>query len=87
MNLDNETIKKVFSRYIGKIILPKYPEIVNFDINTNNNHVNNKLFVDFIFYTDGTEYDIEQEIVEKCLDMMEVFGISNINYGFSFETI
>lgn len=86
MRLSNNIIIKQFSKYIDRIILPKYAEIIDYEIEVRNNDITDKILVDFIFYMDGTEYDIEQEIVEKCLDMMDVFGISNINYGFSFET-
>lgn len=80
MEPSNNIIIKQFSKYIDRIILPKYPEIIKYDIEVN------KFLVNFIFYMDGTEYDIEEQIVEKCLDMMDIFGVSNINYGFSFET-
>ena len=86
MKLSNNIIIKQFSKYIDRIILPKYAEIIDYEIEVRNNHITDKILVDFIFFMDGTEYDIEEEIVEKCLNMMDVFGISNINYGFSFET-
>ena len=86
MKLSNDIIIKQFSKYIDRIILPKYADIIDYEIEVRNNHITDKILVDFIFYMDGTEYDIEQEIVKNCLNMMDVFGISNINYGFSFET-
>lgn len=86
MRPSNNIIIKQFSKYIDRIILPKYPEIINYEIEVSNYHITDYIFVNFIFYMDGSEYDIEEEIVEKCSDMMNVFGLSNINYGFSFET-
>ena len=86
MSPSNDIIIKQFSKYIDRIILPKYPEIINYEIEVSNYHITDYIFVNFIFYMDGSEYDIEEEIVEKCSDMMNVFGLSNINYGFSFET-
>lgn len=85
MRPSNDIIIKQFSKYIDRIILPKYPEIIDYEIEVRNYPITDYISVNFIFYMDGSEYDIEQEIVDKCLDMMEVFGMSNINYGFSFE--
>ena len=86
MRPSNNIIIKQFSKYIDRIILPKYPEIIDYEIEIRNNDITDNILVNFIFYMDGSEYDIEEEIVEKCSDMMNVFGLSNINYGFSFET-
>lgn len=86
MRPSNNIIIKQFSKYIDRIILPKYPEIIDYEIEVRNNDITDNILVNFIFYMDGSEYDIEEEIVEKCSDMMNVFGLSNINYGFSFET-
>lgn len=86
MRPSNSIIIKQFSKYIDRIILPKYPEIIDYEIEVSNYHITDYISVNFIFYMDGSEYDIEEEIVEKCSDMMNVFGLSNINYGFSFET-
>lgn len=86
MRPSNNIIIKQFSKYIDRIILPKYPEIIDYEIEVRNNDITDNILVNFIFYMDGSEYDIEEEIVEKCSDMMKVFGLSNINYGFSFET-
>lgn len=86
MRPSNNIIIKQFSKYIDRIILPKYPEIIDYEIEVSNYHITDDISVNFIFYMDGSEYDIEEEIVEKCSDMMNVFGLSNINYGFSFET-
>ena len=78
MRPSNNIIIKQFSKYIDRIILPKYPEIINYEIEVSNYHITDYIFVNFIFYMDGSEYDIEEEIVEKCSDMMNVFGLSNI---------
>ena len=86
MRPSNNIIIKQFSKYIDRIILPKYPEIIDYEIEVRNNHITDNILVDFIFYMDGSEHDIEEEIAEKCFDMGNVFGLSNINYGFSFET-
>lgn len=86
MRPSNNIIIKQFSKYIDRIILPKYPEIIDYEIEVRNNDITDNILVNFIFYMDGSEYDIEEEIVEKCSDMMNVFGLSNIYYRFSFET-
>jgi hypothetical protein len=46
-----------------------------------------KLFVDFIFQMDGTEYEIEEAIIEYIHNMIDLFGMYKINYGFKFDTL
>jgi hypothetical protein len=83
---ENQNIKNQFSKYIRKIILPKYEDIMDFEIIIKDDF-GDKLFVDFIFRMDGTEYEIEQEIIEGVHNMIDLFGMEKINYGFKFYTL
>jgi len=84
--MDTTQIKNQFSKYIRKIILPKYEDIIDFEIIIKDDF-GDKLFVDFIFQMDGTEYEIEQEIIEDFHTMIDLFGMDKINYGFKFDTL
>jgi hypothetical protein len=84
MNINQ--IKNQFSKYIIKIILPKYEDIIDFEIIIKDDF-GDKLFVDFILQMDGTEYEIEQEIIEDFHTMIDLFGMDKINYGFKFDTL
>ena len=84
MNINQ--IKNQFSKYIRKIILPKYEDIIDFEIIIKDDF-GDKLFVDFIFQMDGTEYEIEESIIENIHNMIDLFGMDKINYGFKFNTL
>jgi hypothetical protein len=84
MNINQ--IKNQFSKYIRKIILPKYEDIIDFEIIIKDDF-GDKLFVDFIFQMDGTEYEIEEAIIEYIHNMIDLFGMYKINYGFKFDTL
>ena len=84
MNINQ--IKNQFSKYIRKIILPKYEDIIDFEIVIKDDF-GDKLFVDFIFQMDGTEYEIEEVIIEYIHNMIDLFGMYKINYGFKFDTL
>jgi len=79
-------IKNQFSKYIRKIILPKYEDIMDFEIIIKDDF-GDKLFVDFIFQMDGTEYEIEESIIENIHNMIDLFSMDKINYGFKFDTL
>ena len=36
---------------------------------------------------DGTEYEIEEAIIEYIHNMIDLFGMYKINYGFKFDTL
>jgi hypothetical protein len=84
MNINQ--IKNQFSKYIRKIILPKYEDIIDFEIIIKDDF-GDKLFVDFIFQMEGTEYEIEEAIIEYIHNMIDLFGMYKINYGFKFDTL
>jgi hypothetical protein len=84
--MDTTQIKNQFSKYIRKIILPKYEDIIDFEIVIKDDF-GDKLFVDFIFQMDGTEYEIEEAIIEYIHNMIDLFGMYKINYGFKFDTL
>lgn len=84
--MDTTQIKNQFSKYIRKIILPKYEDIMDFEIIIKDDF-GDKLFVDFIFQMEGTEYEIEESIIENIHNMIDLFGTDKINYGFKFDTL
>jgi hypothetical protein len=86
MTMDEAQLVNQFSKYIRKIILPKYEDIMDFEIIIKDGF-GDKLFVDFIFEMDGTEYEIEQEIIEDTRNMIDLFGMDKIKYGFKFDTL
>lgn len=80
----NENQKIVqFTKYINKVILPKFPDILDFNIYfKGGDGVNAYLFW---FHMDGTEDEIELEIQDEILQMRDLFG-DNFVAWFEYET-
>jgi hypothetical protein len=85
MNINQ--IKNQFSKYIRKIILPKYEDIMDFEIEISRSQDKKKLNIKFIFEMDGTEHEIEQKIIENVHNMVDLFGMEYITYWFKFDTL
>lgn len=67
-----------FKKYIGAMIVPKYPEIYEFEVvrgpkkEWNFNRKDWDPTVEITFYVDGTEHEFEQELRDD-MDSMKVF--------------
>lgn len=80
----NENQKIVqFTKYINKVILPKFPDILGFDISFKGGDGLNAYL--FWFHMDGTEDEIELEIRDEILQMRDLFG-DNFVAWFEYET-
>ena len=89
---ENQKIKQ-FSKYISKIIMPRFPDILGFEITYGDERkIKKKIYnpetpvYNFWFFMDGTEDDIEFEIRDEILHMKRMFGEDLIAL-FDFKTI
>jgi hypothetical protein len=81
---------KSFEKYIEAIILPKYPEIQNFEVRLSGRRewsfVEKKwnYVVEIIFFVDGTEQAFEDDLRHDLHTMKKVFTIGdNITIHFT----
>lgn len=72
---NNIQIIEMVKKYLDNIILPKFPEIEGYTLDTLRSNEN---FVQFAlnFILDGTEYDTEEEISESVLEMQDYLSLN-----------
>jgi hypothetical protein len=76
MNRPNDhQILEMVRKYLDNIILPKFPEIESYNLDTLNSYDNFAQFV-LNFVLDGTEYDTEEEISESVLEMRDYLSLN-----------
>lgn len=73
--LNNTQILEMVKKYLDNIILPKFPEIENYILDTLNL---NEKFAHFTleFILDGTEYEAEEQITESVLEMQDYLSLN-----------
>jgi len=82
MNERNKIIQSV-KKFIGSIILPKFPEIKNFEVLDFDDKI-----ISLNLYVDGIDEQYEIEIQELVLDMKDYLGISeNVKIFLNFIII
>ena len=82
MNERNKIIQSV-KKFIGSIILPKFPEIKNFEVLDLYDKI-----ISLNLYVDGIDEQYEIEIQELVLDMKDYLGISeNVKIFLNFIII
>ena len=86
--MDNDKIKNSVEKYIDAIIVPKYPDIMEFSVESKYYSQSDYLLVKIIFLMDGTEQEVEEEIEESVLDMFKMFSFDkNIKRLIKFKTL
>ena len=82
MNERNKIVQSV-KKFIGSIILPKFPEIKNFEVLDLDDKI-----ISLNLYIDGIDEQYEIEIQELVLDMKDYLGISeNVKIFLNFIII
>ena len=73
--LNDRQILEITRKYLDNIILPKFPEIENYILDTLNL---NEKFAHFTleFILDGTEYELEEQITESVLEMQDYLSLN-----------
>jgi hypothetical protein len=60
-----ESTLKILNKLIEKFVLPQYDDIYEYHITP---HLFN--FIEITFWMDGTDQEIEEEIVDECLNLL-----------------
>lgn len=74
-----ESIKAI-SKLIDNLILPQYDDIVEYQIIPNN------YIIEIVFWMDGTDQEIEEEIVDECKSVLSMVGSKLHKFKFKFTT-
>ena len=87
-NMDNEKIKSSVEKYIDAIIVPKFPDIMEFSVENKSYEYSDYSLIKITFLMDGTEQEVEEEIEESVLDMFTMFSFEkNVKPLITFETL
>ena len=87
-NMDSEKIINSLEKYIGAIIVPKFPDIMEFSVEDKSYSHSDYLLIKIVFFLDGTEQEVEEEIQESIFDMFKMFSFDkNIKHILTFKTL
>lgn len=83
MNNQKQYLIKQFNRYIKNVIMPTFPQLVDFEVV--DWFPGNDLAYQINFYYDENPQDFVNHQVEDAIsEMMSVFSIESIVYGVNF---
>jgi hypothetical protein len=71
---------KIVSKILDRLILPKYEDIVEY------NTISYDDFIEITFWMDGTEQEMEEEIVSECDSVLSIVGPTDYRFIYKFTT-
>lgn len=71
---------KIVNKLLDKFVLPKYDDIMEYNSSTYNE------FIEIVFWMDGTDQEIEEEIVRECDSILTIVGPTDYHFIFKFTT-
>lgn len=74
-----ENLNKILKKLLDNFILPKFEDIIEYKLLSNDNNI-----FDILFLMDGTEEEIEKEIVSECQNILKYYGIPNTRILYRF---
>ena len=74
-----KTIKTI-NKLLDKLLLPQYDDIVEYQIIPNDDKI------EIIFWMDGTDQEIEEDIVDECHSILRMIGPTQYRFLFKFTT-
>ena len=84
MGTEKKFLINQFNKYIRKVIVPTYPQIIDFKVV--DWLPNNDLAFEFDFYfVEQPQSSLEIQVEDAIREMMDVFSIETIVYGINFK--
>lgn len=84
MGTEKKFLINQFNKYIRKVIVPTYPQIIDFKVV--DWFPNNDLAFEFDFYfVEQPQSSLEIQVEDAIREMMDVFSIETIVYGINFK--
>jgi hypothetical protein len=71
-----KTIHKLFD----KLLLPQYDDIIEYQITFNQGKI------EITFWMDGTDQEIEEEIVDECWGILDMIRPTSYRFRYKFTT-
>jgi hypothetical protein len=75
-----ETILKTIDKLLDKFVLPTDDDIMEYTITSYDD------IIEITFWMAGTEYEVEEAIVEKCWSALSMLGSIPYRFLFRFTT-
>jgi ferredoxin-fold anticodon binding domain-containing protein len=71
---------KAIRKLIDNLILPQYEDIYEYQVIPDN------FIIEIVFWMDGTDQEIEEEIVDECKSVLSMIGSKLHRFKFKFTT-
>jgi hypothetical protein len=85
MNNQQQYFKKQFEKYIESVILPSFPEIVDYEVEEWMKGLPDFNYEFSFYFNDWEDVSREHEIEDYVRGMIESFSIETILYGVNFR--
>ncbi len=75
---------KIVRKLLDNFIMPKFEDISDYKLKHRINIGGNNIVIEF--WMDGSEQEVEEEIVEECYNLLKYYGLPNLRINFKFTT-
>jgi hypothetical protein len=75
---------KIVRKLLDNFIMPKFEDIFKYELKHRKDINGDKVQIEFLM--DGTEQDIEEEIVEECYNLLKYYDLPNLRLSLRFTT-
>jgi hypothetical protein len=79
-----EQTLKILRKLLDNFILPKFEDIFEYELKHRKDIDGDIVQIEFLM--DGTEQDIEEEIVEQCYNLLKYCDLPNLRLNLRFTT-
>jgi hypothetical protein len=74
-----KNLNKVLEKMLDNFIIPKFEDIIKYDLSLIDENV-----FDILFWMDGTDEEIEIDIMSECEKILKYLGVRNITMSCRF---
>ena len=75
---------KIVRKLLDNFIIPKFEDIAEYKLKHRINIGGNNIVIEF--WMDGSEQEVEEEIVEESYNLLKYYGLPNLRINFKFTT-
>ena len=79
-----EQTLKILRKLLDNFIVPKFEDISYYKLKERTDIGSNRVVIEF--WMDGTEQEVEEEIVEESYNLLKYYGLPNLRINFKFTT-
>ena len=79
-----EQTLKILRKLLDNFIVQKFEDISYYKLKERTDIGSNRVVIEF--WMDGTEQEVEEEIVEESYNLLKYYGLPNLRINFKFTT-